>query len=160
MEFDKSKVYTVLNADELKVGSEVFLADNISFLKKLVKDDAVTTNLVRVLGEETNSRFEGISDIFSLAYLVSPPAEPEYKPFTDNKTALKIIAAHSRWVKVKQNGFYELITALNIGCDSKNEIAVNGGWLSAEYVFKHFTFEDDGMPVGEKVDGNNSNLNE
>ena len=67
MEFDKSRVYTALNADELKVGSEVFLADNIGFLKKLVKDDAVTTNLVRVLGEETNSRFEGISDIFSLA---------------------------------------------------------------------------------------------
>ena len=38
MKFDKSRVYTALNADELKVGSKVIVADSVRALKNAVKD--------------------------------------------------------------------------------------------------------------------------
>ena len=36
MEFDKSRVFTTVNADELKVGSKVIVADNLASLKRRV----------------------------------------------------------------------------------------------------------------------------
>ena len=37
MEFDKNKVYTALNADELKVGSKVIVANYLESLKAQVE---------------------------------------------------------------------------------------------------------------------------
>lgn len=37
MEFDESRVYTTLNADELKIGSTIIVADNLMELKHRVK---------------------------------------------------------------------------------------------------------------------------
>lgn len=37
MEFDKSKVYTVLNADEVKIGSKGYFADRLLSLKQIVE---------------------------------------------------------------------------------------------------------------------------
>ena len=39
MEFDKSKIYTVLNADELKLGSKVYVADSLEALQSYVEDN-------------------------------------------------------------------------------------------------------------------------
>ena len=39
MEFDKSRVYTALNADELKVGCKVIIADDIASLCVCVKNE-------------------------------------------------------------------------------------------------------------------------
>lgn len=54
MEFDKSKVYTALNADELKEGDIVFVSDYISSLKKEVEKGTNTYKL------------EGISDVVKI----------------------------------------------------------------------------------------------
>ena len=37
MEFDKSKIYTAANADELKIGSKVVVADTLEDLKQCVE---------------------------------------------------------------------------------------------------------------------------
>lgn len=76
MEFDKSKVYTALNADELKVGSKVILADDLGSLKDYVEKDRYTTILTRIKDEEYEYRFvaeEGTC--YHLAYLVETPEE-------------------------------------------------------------------------------------
>ena len=39
MEFDKSRVYTALNADELKIGSKVILGNTLSELKEAVETE-------------------------------------------------------------------------------------------------------------------------
>ena len=39
MEFDRSRVYTALNADEVKPGSKVFVADSLAALKLKVKEN-------------------------------------------------------------------------------------------------------------------------
>ena len=73
MDFDKSKVYTALNADELKVGSKVAFADSLSDLKQDVRDETFDI-LEAIRGEDKSERFviEG-GLAFALAYLVSEP---------------------------------------------------------------------------------------
>ena len=85
MEFDKSRVYTALNADELKVGSEVIVASDLASLKGRVAlynegDDKYVTVITSIQDELYADRF-GIGTItnkyvgtyWSLAYLVSEP---------------------------------------------------------------------------------------
>ena len=77
MEFDKSKVYTALNAEELEVGSKAALADSISDLKWDVRDESFDI-LEAVNGEDRAERFVrkgGVS--FALCYLVSKP-QPDW----------------------------------------------------------------------------------
>ena len=75
MEFDKSKVYTALNADELKIGSKVIVADDIASLRDRVKEDKDIVTLEMVRPEWFESRFEDDTCYWTLAYLVSEPGE-------------------------------------------------------------------------------------
>ena len=83
MEFDKSRVYTAANADELKEGSKVCVADNIWVLKtRLFKGKSTT--LKKILSEGHQYRFCDGSCSFALAYLIEPPNENVLK-WTDLK---------------------------------------------------------------------------
>ena len=78
MQFDKSKVYTALNAEELKIGSKVLLADDITELKRLVKENIATTKLLSINDEKTAYRFHGPyknDDYMSYCFadLIAPP---------------------------------------------------------------------------------------
>ena len=60
MGFDKSKVYTALNADELKLGSKCVFADTINDLRKYTQDKDVDTYVQRLkclYGDEYSARF-------------------------------------------------------------------------------------------------------
>lgn len=93
MTYDKSRVYTALNADELKIGSKVIVADSIFELKTKVENDDVV-ELTHIYGEEDEYRFEvedgrtknniPIVTYWGLAYLVSEPEEKKLK-WTDLK---------------------------------------------------------------------------
>ena len=72
MEFDKLKVYTTLNADELKVGSKVICADDLASLKEQVNLEPYVCTLTRVCDENSTYRFATDSGSqYVLAYLVS-----------------------------------------------------------------------------------------
>lgn len=79
MEFDKSKVYTALNADELKIGSMVIAADTLKNLKDKVEAGGYETELYDIKDDCNIYRFnvgKGItSQLFALAYLVEEPAK-------------------------------------------------------------------------------------
>lgn len=78
MEFDRSKVYTALNADELKIGSEVLVDNCISTLKNQVADykDSDAKTLIRICSENSlDGRFETITNIYHFAYLISEPKD-------------------------------------------------------------------------------------
>lgn len=89
MEFDKSRVYTALNADELKVGSKVFVAKNLHALRDMFCENQICT-LIGIYSEDYQDRFcakfdsDGLEVITTLAYLVSPPEEKKLK-WTDLK---------------------------------------------------------------------------
>lgn len=70
MEFDKSKVYTAINADELKVGSKVILADDLDELKAYVKDNKNSFILKGIKSEDASARFYDGVYAWHLAYLV------------------------------------------------------------------------------------------
>ena len=89
MEFDKSKVYTSVNADELKEGSIVVVANDLSTLhdKVYIKQ---YYELFRIWGTSSTNRFEVFTidgektERYNLCYLISEPKEKKLK-WTDLK---------------------------------------------------------------------------
>lgn len=85
MEFDVSKVYTAVNAEELKPGSKLITADNLSDLKAQVSADSPHILSLTSIKESEESlyRFEcEDGNEYALAYLVE---EPETLKWTDLK---------------------------------------------------------------------------
>lgn len=151
MEFDKSRVYTALNADELKVGSKVYVSDNMYYLKKCVEDNLESCILTEVLLEKEASRFcinDTFNEQWALAYLIEPPAEPKYKPFSDIEKTFEIIKKHGGWVKEKINGDLQLVSHIGKITDGMLSISC---WTS-ETLLENFVFADDDSPCGELVD--------
>lgn len=74
MKFDKSRVYTALNADELKVGSQIIVTDKLSKLEDGISDPRLIKILERVEPASWEHRFlcdDGFH--YALAYLVKEP---------------------------------------------------------------------------------------
>lgn len=86
MEFDKSRVYTALNADKLKIGSKVIFAPTIGDLKQFVKSycDALSNTVDGIMPEYFPDRFLSNDNCYNLAYLISEPEEKKLK-WTDLK---------------------------------------------------------------------------
>lgn len=83
MEFDKSKVYTALNADEVKVGSKGYFADNLFWLKEQVSTNMPTDTISQIYTESSDRRFiMEPTTLYSLFYLVEEPKEEKYRPFS------------------------------------------------------------------------------
>ena len=119
MEFDKSKVYTALNADELKVGSKVIIADNLGRLKQYVENDYCIVLLEDVRSEEYDSRFSNGEAYYNLAYLVSEPEEKKLK-WTD-----LVIG------DIITDGFNTaMVTHINSISDEEEHIYAGAWWIS------------------------------
>lgn len=78
MEFDKNKVYTALNADEVKVGSIGFFADTLQELEDRVKNETPLLIVQSINNKDYTCRFHsgdgnGIWGIWELFYLVEEP---------------------------------------------------------------------------------------
>ena len=132
MEFDNSKVYTALDADNLKVGSIVIVAHDLAHLRVFVHDD-VTCILEKILDEENTCRFianEG--EVYSLAYLVSEPEEKKLE-WTDLKVG--------DVVRHKESGVEYLVT----GLDKRNKgghCYFASAWLSDSCLEEYEKVED------------------
>lgn len=84
MEFDKSRVYTALDADNLKVGSKVIVADDLGTLEKLVKiakseNDEQWVERIKIIQDKSHKFRFFTSASYNLAYLISEPKEKEIK---------------------------------------------------------------------------------
>ena len=150
MEFDKNRIYTAVNADELKVGSKVYVSDSIYYLKKCVEDNLESCILTEVLWEKEANRF-CIDDMFNeqwqLAYLIEPPAEPKYKPFESIDKAMEAIKKHGGWVKWKDDDIQGLVVG-----KSDDRVKILQDWVLPEELFEEYVFADDGSPCGELVE--------
>jgi len=72
MKFAKCRVYTMLNADKLKVGSKVIVGDNLAELKECVIKHRLPKIIKKVESEDVEHRFMCKDDFhYALAYLVS-----------------------------------------------------------------------------------------
>lgn len=72
MEWKIENVYSMVNADELKPGDKVIVADSIAELKSCVKDGVPVKQLFRIEDEAKTFRFtiHSYSMSYALAYLV------------------------------------------------------------------------------------------
>ena len=152
MEFDKSRVFSAVNADELKIGSRVILADSLSELIEAVEaeTEAAIQNLMIIHGENMSFRFTGNKyHSGRLAYLIEPQAEQKYKPFESVEKAMEAIKKHGGWVKDKKNNVQLLV----VGFDDDNGFFLGNGY-SCSYtgLFLDYVFVNDGSPCGELVE--------
>lgn len=125
MEFDKSRVYTALNADELKVGSKVILADSLDLLKEYVKEDFRPSIIEKVVGETFTSRFYDGEAQWNLAYLVEEPEEKKLK-WTD----LKI----GDVVRQKNSGMKYMVTGIDSQDTTVHHIFFGTIWINDTYL--------------------------
>lgn len=112
MKFDKLKVYTALNADEVKVGSKGYFADSLGGLRTQVEPgNTELKQLTAVTNDFNMSRFCTGSSAFVFFYLVEEPQEKKLRPYSSNKEVIKAITAKNgvAWIKNKHSGTIYLI---------------------------------------------------
>ena len=153
MEFDKTRVYTAVNAEDLPIGSKCIFANNVFTLKDHVRNNYPAEILISVCSETITERFNSDSDEFySLAYLIEPPSKPKYKPFESVDKAMEAIKAHGRYV-IKTNN---MMSAFLVTEDDKDQeesrIFIDGYWYSLQELCRLFVFADDDTPCGELVE--------
>ena len=87
MEFDKSRIYTAVNADELAIGSKCILGDTIQDLRQKIQGgfcaDDCAEDYFRYLSEiyddDRVERFVANNCAYIYAYLIEPPAEVGFR---------------------------------------------------------------------------------
>ncbi len=131
MEFDKSKVYTALNADELKVGSKVICANTLDSLRRKVNKDEDITEVKEILEESNERRFRTeFSGLWPLVYFISEPEEKKLK-WTDLKVGDVVCCGRKSC----------MITGIDTDNDTRFHICFNNDWYS-----------DDELEEWEKVE--------
>lgn len=86
MEFDKSKVFTALNADEVKIGSKGYYANSLGYLKEVVSNNSLARygKLTAIRDDYKTDRFEiDTTSNWHLFYLVEEPRENKFRPYKD-----------------------------------------------------------------------------
>ncbi len=157
MTFDKSKVFTSVNANEVKIGSKGFFAETLAELKSYVKIEIALDEVAEILDDGCAFRFCSDNRTrYALFYLVEEPKEQKYRPYKDTDEMIadflerynnysKTSNCHNPmynpliWIKDKAIGVKELITQ-SFG-DSANG-------RSMEQLFKEFIYLD-GSPCGK-----------
>ena len=155
MEFDKTRVYTALNAEYLPIGSKCIFADTLKKLKEGICENHIDT-LFGITDEHYSCRFvsdNGRKRQFALAYLIELPAGPKYKPFESVEKAMEAIKKHGGWVKDKTTDDLKLITSIGKISDSVGSIGVGGSYYTFTTFLDRYVFADDGSPCGELVEG-------
>lgn len=136
MVFDKSRVYTALNADELQVGSKIVAADSLGLLKKRVisvgcTDSRWPLELVSVDSEEEVYRFNvtqnGSDSAYELAYLVEEPEETGLK-WTDLKPG-DVIRAVRTGPGLINKSLRCLVTSIDDDPSTMQHIYAGGRWI-------------------------------
>lgn len=144
MEFDKSRVFTALNAEEVKVGSKGYGADSIEDLKDKVITGGELSELGEVRGEGSILRFiDTLSRSYALFYLVKEPKEKPYRPYKDTDeipdgAMLNVVISH--------DSTRLLITAV----EDKRVYLGPQGWVDMFDLYKYYLWSD-GTPCGKEV---------
>lgn len=147
MEFDLSRVYTAVNADELKVGSRCIFANNIDSLKCKVKEGNDIRPIVQILDNAYERRFKtNCAREYPFAYFVS---EPNSLNWTDLKVG-DIIVTRRRVVEVDKSD----ITRMHVRMNSIINDSVFDEWITDEDLASNWEKEE---PANRFQ---NTNLNE
>lgn len=171
MKFDKSKVFTTLNADELKVGSKGYFTDNIESLESVVQSEDYLAfgELEKIQKPNMSCRFrmKESNTSFNLFYLVEEPKEEKFRPYSNPDEMIEDFKKRYNsyggwsgknnpmynpmiWIKSKTTGFRHLVTDYGCGDDgpcNKSCIWIGSFSLVFKELFDKYTYLD-GTPCG------------
>lgn len=153
MKFDKSKIYTAANAEDLPVCSFCVFADTMKELQQRVNRDCAVHELEDILDQGKEARFVANDGVhYALAYFVECNGAQAYKAFDNVGQAMYAINNHGGWVK-NRAGVLLLVTGYVpdlSSVESPDEvIRIADRWVSLEYLYRNYCFNDDGSPCGE-----------
>lgn len=158
MEFDKSRIYTMVNADEVKLGSEGYFADNIYYLQQ-----AVQHNEKGYFGKvedikDIGTGFRFVADngtCFSLFYFIEVQEENKFRPFKNTDDMITEFCRRSGkllqfstidppviYLKNKISGRSYIMSAFDC-----NLVKIHHETYNMVDLFNNFTFND-GSPCG------------
>ena len=157
MEFDKSRVYTALNADELPIGSKCIFADTVKALRKKVQEEDAAQYVhpfIRLHDNGGDVQFLADCYTYNYAYLVEPPAEPKYKPFENFDSLIEAVKKHGATIKSKKKAKRKVnINGMTVdGYIIIDEILGLISYYSPAELLECYVFADDGSPCGELMD--------
>ena len=167
MDFDKSRVFTVLNAEELNVGTRVLVADNLDVLKQKVnaydkEDDeheaTEPATIVKILDEDKCKRFKVRFDEvdreyeYALVYVIPCTERPfhnlaelvDYWDIHYQKEKRPPFTLPFIWVVNQATNEHVLITGFH---KERNLVHITGDWVTLDFMFNVYKFED-GRPFG------------
>lgn len=175
MEFDISRVYTMLNADEVKEGSKGYYADSLVNLKTRVEaeDSLAYGEVTRIHDKDRLYRFR-IDNIIDEAffYPVEEFTENKFRPYSNPDEMIEDFKKRYNsydvwsgkdnpmynpmiWIKSKTTGFRHLITDYgdDDNCSHCNKICIWIGTLPIKFkeLYENYTYLDD-TPCGIKED--------
>ena len=175
MKFDKSKVYTALNADEVRIGSKGYFASTIADLRITVEGDWTLRDVKVIRDDNWVSRFEDDNgDYYSFFYLVEEPKENRFRPYSnpdemieDFKKRYSSYGGWSGngnpmynpmiWIKSKATEFRHLITDYgdddNCGHCNRSCIWIGSISIGFKELHENYTYID-GSPCGIKKEKN------
>lgn len=122
MDFDVKRVYSAVNADEVKVGSRAILADAMETLKVRVLRDVQPGIIDDIRNESSVNRFHCNSVAYNLAYIISEPEEKKLK-WTDLKLGD---------VVRKIDGSKEALVVMIDKKDTVHHVNLGGWWKTDE----------------------------
>lgn len=168
MEFDISRVYTMLTADEVKEGSEGYFADNFKDLKDIIaREFSECYGKIRKINAKGYSlRFLREDNYgFGLFYLIKEPEENKFRPYSNPDEMIEDFKKRYNsyggwsgkenpmyspliWIKSKDTGFRSLVTDYG---DDDNKICIWVGTLPIMFkeLYENYTYLD-GTPCGIK----------
>lgn len=156
MTFDKSRVYTALNADKLQIGSKVILSNVLSELKEAVEteNEWAIQNLAIIHGEDMMFRFTGdkYHSGHTLAYLIDPPKKTEYRPFENVEELAEAVKKHKVFIKTKRKLKKGVLRGVSFDAKVAVQTQRELGQYSLKQLFDGFIFADDGSPCGELME--------
>lgn len=154
MKFDKSRVYTALNADELPIGSKCYFSNSLGYLKRTVEEEKESYfgKIVLIQEEAWTNRFVNEAcEYYALAYLVEPPREVKYKPFETIAETLQAIQKHGGRVKDILSGELKLINGIN-DTSVLYSIGTGRSYFTPQGFLECFVFATDESPCGKLVE--------
>lgn len=157
MEFDKSRIYTMINADEIKPGDIGYFADDLYSLQQTVQyeDKEYYGQVIHIRDNKTAFRFASNRNMcFVLFYPVEEPEKRKFHPFknTDDlmtefckrsgKLPLATIDPPAIYFKNKQSGKSYIMSAFDY-----YSVKICHETYDMTGLFNNFTFTDD-LPCG------------
>lgn len=165
MKFDKSKIYTELSADEVKVGSKGYFGNSLYELREQVRNNKPTSTLIGVVYKERSCeifcRDDELETPFIFFYLVAEPGEEKWRPYKDTNEMIRDFLNRYNsyndncypnnpmynpliWIRHKISNETALIMYYADGL-----VSINSIFASIQAIFEDYTYLD-GSPCGIK----------